>query len=118
MNKSSLMLCSLALCLPLSATADGLDLKKELNGLDIEARMVGPGEGGSAGNTATRTTQMLQLRNNSDARVTCELRPGAAENQNDASSPVTIEPGGEATMPVPGKYTDAPLQATLHCKQQ
>lgn len=118
MNKSSLMLCSLALCLPLSAAADGLDLKKELNGLDVEAKMVGPGDGGSAGNTATSTTQMLQLSNKSDVSVTCELRPDAAENQDDASSPVTLEPGGQATMPVPGKYTDAPLQATLHCKQQ
>ena len=54
MHKNMLIFCGLAICLPVTAMADGLDLDKQLNGLDIETEVVGSSGGGSAG-TATTT---------------------------------------------------------------
>ncbi|WP_313407591.1 hypothetical protein [Stutzerimonas kunmingensis] len=118
MNKNALILCSLAIWLPLTAMAEGLDLEEELNGLDIEAELVGSSGGGSAGTATVSTTQMLQITNNADVSVTCELQPGPAEAQSDAPPPTTIEPGEQTSLAVPGKYTGAPLQAKLVCEPQ
>ena len=118
MHKNMLIFCGLAICLPVTAMADGLDLDKQLNGLDIETEVVGSSGGGSAGTATTSTTQMLQITNNADVSVTCELQPRPAEAQSDAPPPTTIEPGEQTSLAVPGKYTGAPLQAKLVCEPQ
>lgn len=109
MNINILMFCSMAACLPLTAMAEGLDLNKELNGLDIKTELVGGGAGASSG------PQALKVSNDSNVTVTCELRSGPAETQEATPSRVNIKPGKHATLEVPGKYSEAPLAATLHC---
>jgi len=115
-----LIFYGLAICLPATVTAmaDGLDLDKQLNGLDIETEVVGSSGGGSAGTATASTTQMLKVTNNADVSVTCKLQPGPAEAQSDAPPPSTIEPGEQTSLAVPGKYTGAPLQAKLVCEPQ
>lgn len=119
MNKKLLLLCSVAACFSLAAMADGVDLEKEFNGLNVQVEVIGSGsEGGGTGSTASSGPQALKVTNNDKVGVSCELQPGGAEAQDTTAPAASIEPGKYATLRVPGKYTGAPLTAKLLCKPE
>jgi hypothetical protein len=119
MNKKLLLLCGVTTCISLAAMADGVDLEKELNGLNIQVDVIGTGsDGGGTGSTASSGPQALKVSNNDKVVVSCKLQPGAAESQDTTAPAASIEPGKYATLRVPGKYTGAPLTAKLLCKPE
>ncbi|QIB51451.1 MULTISPECIES: hypothetical protein [Pseudomonas] len=105
-------------CLPLAAFAENIELDKELNGLDIETKIVGddtattPGPGGAVG------TQVLQVTNNSDSTVTCQLNPGPAETAASESPMTPIKAGASAVLRLDGSYASATMRAKLICKEE
>ncbi|WP_297833478.1 hypothetical protein [Pseudomonas sp.] len=116
MNRFSFLLVSVVVCLPLLANADDLLMDKHLNGLKIDAGMEGNSDSG--GQSASGALQALKLTNNDSVAVICMLKPGPAESSDAQSPPAVMAPGESATLRVEGKYTGAPLKASLECHKK
>ncbi|SDS92030.1 MULTISPECIES: hypothetical protein [Pseudomonadaceae] len=105
-------------CLPFVAFAQDIELDEELNGLDIETKIIGdstattPGPGGTAG------TQVLQVTNNGDSSVTCQLDPGPAETAASESPMTPIKAGASAVLRLDGSYASATMRAKLICNEE
>jgi hypothetical protein len=102
----------LAAALPLASLAmERTNIDEELNGLDVETEIVGSiSEAGSA----TAGVQMLQVRNNEEVPITCEIDPAASEM--DGASVATIQPGESATLQLGSDYASAATRARLDCQ--
>jgi hypothetical protein len=114
MNKK-ILLIGVAACLPLMAAADdNLKLDKQLNGLDITTAIEGSTDSGG-GQGASSGPAALKITNNGDVAAKCLIKPDPAEAAQGNSPSMTIEPGKSAVLPVRGKYSGAPISATLVC---
>lgn len=111
MNRLTLTL-GLAAALPLASLAmERTNIDEELNGLDVETEIVGSiSEAGSA----TAGVQMLQVRNNEEIPITCEIDPAASDM--DGASVATIQPGESATLQLGRDYASATTRARLDCR--
>lgn len=116
MNKKSLLIVSVLLGFSAAAMAEDLDMSKQLNGLKVTSELMGGGDSG--GQTSGGGTQALRLTNQDSVTVVCVLQPGPAEASDSMSPPAVMQPGESATLRVDGKYTGAPLQASLQCKKK
>lgn len=105
-------------CLPLVVFAQDIELDKELNGLDIETKIIGDRTATTPGPGAAAGTQVLQVTNNGDSTVTCQLDPGPAETAA-SESPVTLIKAGEsAVLRLGGGYASATMRAKLICNEE
>lgn len=117
MNRNSFLLVGLIACLPvLAMAADDLLMDKQLDGLKVDSTLEGGGDSG--GQNAGGSVQALKLTNNDSVAVVCRLKPGPAEATDTESPPAVMAPGESATLRVEGKYTGAPLKATLVCHKK
>lgn len=116
--KKIMMACGFVACLPLAATANNVDIEKELNGLDIEAEISGSA-GGDAGPApgGTGGVQAMLVTNNGDVSAVCQIEPHPSETSMTGSPRVSIEPGESATMRLEGSYTSATTRARLVCEE-
>ncbi|WP_150304365.1 hypothetical protein [Pseudomonas saliphila] len=105
-------------CLPLAAFAQDIELDKELNGLDIETEIIGDSTATAPGPGAAAGTQVLQVTNNSDSTVTCQLDPGPAETAASESPMASIKAGESAVLRLDGSYASATMRAKLICSEE
>ena len=105
-------------CMPLAAFAQDIKLDKELNGLDIETQVIGDSTATAPGPGGTASTQVLQVTNNSDSTVTCQLDPGPAETAASESPMAPIKAGESATLRLDGSYASATTRAKLICNEE
>jgi hypothetical protein len=98
------------------AMADDVLMDKHFNGLKIDAAMEGSSDSG--GQNAGGSIQALKLTNNDTVAVVCMLKPGPAESSDAQSPPAVMAPGESALLRVEGKYTGAPLKASLDCHKK
>lgn len=111
MNKM-ITACGLALLLPVTVVADEALLNMELNGLDIDSRIINTDA--TRGPDATGVDR-VQVTNNSDVEVICQLKPAAEEPNIKPSQPTIIAPGEQGALRLQGSYRDVKSQATLSC---
>ncbi|WP_150303497.1 hypothetical protein [Pseudomonas saliphila] len=104
--------CGIALCLPLTVTANQASLNLELNGLDIDSRIVNTDA--TRGPDATGI-DLVRVTNNTEANVLCQLKPAPNEPNMKSSRAIDIAPGRQATLHLQGSYRDVKSTATLKC---
>ncbi|MEH6386530.1 hypothetical protein [Pseudomonas profundi] len=105
--------CGAVLCLPLAVTANEASLNQELNGLDIDSRILvtDPTRGPDASGV-----DLVQVTNNSDVNALCQLKPAPDEPNMNPSRPTDVAPGEQATLRLQGSYRDVKSTATLDCQ--
>ena len=105
--------CGLALLLPLAAAANEASLNLDLNGLDIDSRIVhtdatrGPDAAG---------VDLVRVTNNEEVPVLCQLKPASDEPNMKPSRAMDVAPGEQATLRLQGSYRNVKSTATLSCQ--
>lgn len=111
--KKIMMVCGLAVCLPLAALAEDV-IDQELNGLDIGVNIIGPSSNPGSGPGASGGVQVVMVTNHSDSVVSCRLQPGPSETMTEPAA-VSIKPGEDASLPLEGDYSSASPRIKLVC---
>lgn len=111
--KTLIKACGGVLCLPFAVMANEASLNLDLNGLDIDSRIIntdatrGPGAAG---------IDLVQVTNNTEEHALCQLKPAPNEPNMKPSRAIDIAPGRQATLHLQGSYRDVKSTATLRCR--
>jgi hypothetical protein len=112
MNKIRII-SGIAACLPFATLAmERTNIDEELNGLNVGTEIVGSI---SEADSATAGVQLLQVTNNDDVSITCEIEPAASDMAG--ASRVSIAPGENATLQLGSDYASATTRARLTCRE-
>ena len=88
-----------------SANAGTVQLKQNLNGLDLSVVMVPPDD-----------PELIYLKNKTNKLVVCTGNFTGADATLGVTA--TIKPGKSTTARIPGTYTDLPRTAVLTCQEK
>lgn len=105
--------CGLVFCLPFAVSANQPSLNLELNGLDIESRII---RTDTTRGPAAKGIDLVQVTNNADVDALCQLKPAPNEPNLKPSRAIDIAPGKKATLRLQGSYRDVKSTATLRCR--
>lgn len=103
----------LAVLLPLAATANEASLNLDLNGLNVDSRIVNTDA--TRGPDATGV-DLVRVTNNDTAPVLCQLKPAPDEPNMKPSRPTDVAPGEQVTLRLQGSYRNVKSAATLSCQ--
>ena len=110
--------CGLAACLPLAALAtERANIDEDFNGLNIETNVVGSISEGDSDGSMTAGIQLLEVTNNADVAVTCQLEPGPSEGPESDTADATIEPGESTQMQMGSDYASVTTRARISCRE-
>jgi aromatic ring hydroxylase len=110
-------ICSFAALIPLATGAmERTSIEKELNELNVNAEIVGSisEAGADDGQPMTAGVQVLEVTNNDEVAIHCEVDPAPSDGQG--SSRATIESGASATLQLGSDYASATTRARLICR--